>query len=310
MAGVRIQGTTVSFYYLNPNRRGERLAQRLEKFEDYTVLRRLPRPDEMWCRSMPVPANVLKLAIVDCETTGLDQERHKMIEFAVGALSIDAQHGDVIDVTPPKSWLEDPAEDLAIEIERLTHITSYMLIGKRFPDAAIMQAVSGADVIVAHNARFDRSFVTKRFPALADLPWACSMSEIDWSALGSPGGRGIGALLTAAGFFLPHAHRASADVWATTCLLASTASDGRTVAAHLIDAARNSTERLYAMYAPFDCKDALKAAGYRWSPARRAWWIEGDSERIGHEAAWLRGLHPAIQPNIERIDAYNRHLDR
>lgn len=298
----------MSFYHLNPNRRGERFARRLEQFDDYRVLRRLPRPDEMWCRSMPVPETVVRLAVIDCETTGLDPERHKMIEFAVGTLSIDAEHGDIVDVTPPKSWLEDPAEDLSIEIEHLTHITADMLIGRWFPEAAIMKAFAGADIVVAHNARYDRAFATKRFPALADLPWACSMSEIDWPALGWPGGRGIGALLTSAGFFLPDAHRAAADAWATTCLIASTAPDGRAVAAHLIDAARRPSERLYAMRAPFDCKDALKAAGYRWSPESRAWWIGGDSERIGNEAAWLRCLHPAIQPKIEQIDSYNRHV--
>ena len=187
------------FYHLNPNDPGERLARQLEQQDGYRVLRRLPRPDEMWCRSMPVSDNVIRLAIIDCETTGLDAERHKIIEFAVGTLSIDANHGDVVDVTPPKSWLEDPAEDLSIEIERLTHITSGMLIGKWFPDAAVMQALAGADIVVAHNAKFDRAFVTKRFPALANLPWACSMSEIDWPALA--------ALLTATmiGAMLTHA---------------------------------------------------------------------------------------------------------
>ncbi len=297
----------MTFYHLNPNDPGERLARQLERQDGYRVLRRLPRPDEMWCRSMPVSDNVIKLAIVDCETAGLDPARHKMIEFAVGKLTIDAEHGDVVDVTPPKSWLEDPAEDLPMEIERLTHITSDMLIGKWFPDDAIMNAFEGITAVVAHNAKFDRAFVTKRFPVLADRPWACSMSEIDWPALGWQGGRAIGTLLTSAGFFLPDAHRAAADVWATTCLLASVAPDGRTIAAHLIDVARRPSERLYAVRAPFDCKDALKAAGYRWSPERRAWWIEGDPERIANEAAWCSQLSTAVKPVIESADWMNRH---
>jgi DNA polymerase-3 subunit epsilon len=296
----------MSFYHLNPNRRGERLATRLERFDDYRVLRRLPRPEEMWCRAMPVPQKVIKLAIVDCETTGLDPDRHKIIEFAVGTLTLDAEHGDIVDVTPPKSWLEDPAEDLSIEVERLTHITSDMLIGKFFPESAVLQELAGATAVVAHHAKFDRAFAVKRFPALADLPWTCSMSGVDWPALGWVGGRSINALLTSAGFFLPDAHRAAADVWATTCLLASTAPDGRAMAAHLVETARRQTERLYASRAPFECKDALKAAGYRWSPERRAWWIEGDPERISHERCWLNQLSQAISPTIEYIDWRNR----
>ena len=296
----------MSFYHLNPNRRGERLATRLEQFDDYRVLRRLPRPDEIWCRSMPAPDKVIKLAVVDCETTGLDPERHKMIELAVGTLSIDAEHGDVVDVTAPRSWLEDPAEDLPLEIERLTHITSDMLIGRFFLEDAILRCFTGVTAVVAHNAAFDRAFVTKRFPSLATLPWMCSMREVDWPALGFAGGRGIGALLTAAGFFLPDAHRAAADVWATTCLLASTNNDGRSVAADLVETARRPTERLYAQQVPFACKDALKAAGYRWSPERRAWWIEGDPEHIANERCWMAGLSDAICPAVVQIDWMNR----
>lgn len=297
----------MSFYHLNPNRRGERLARRLEQIGDYRVLRRLPQPDEIWCRSMPVSENVIKCAIVDCETTGLDAERHKIIELAIGTLSVDLHDGDIVEVTPPQSWLEDPAEDLSIEIERLTHITSNMLIGRWFPESEILSAISGVNVVVAHNAKFDRGFVTSRFPAFMGLPWACSMSDVDWPALGFSGGRSVASLLTGAGFFSPDAHRAAADVWSTTCLLASHAGDGRSVAAHMIDAARRITQRVYATRAPFEHKDVLKAAGYRWSAERRAWWIEAEPERIANEAVWLRQLSKAIEPIIEEVSWGNRY---
>ncbi len=55
----------MSVYHLNPNSRGERLARRLERSADFRVLRRLPKPDEVWCRSIPLPENVMKLAIID-----------------------------------------------------------------------------------------------------------------------------------------------------------------------------------------------------------------------------------------------------
>lgn len=297
----------MSFYHLNPNDPGERLARQLEKHEGYRVLCRLPRPDEIWCRSMPVPQNVFKLAVIDCETTGLDPERDRMIELAIGSITVDLDRGDVIDIEAPKSWLEDPAEDLSIEIERLTHITSDMLIGQWFRDAEINRALSGCHGIVAHNARFDRAFVTRRFPGTAELPWLCSMSEVDWLELGFTSGKGIGALLTSAGFFLPDAHRAAADVWATTCILASDVRGGKSVAGQLIETAQRTTHRLYACRAPFECKDALKAAGYRWSADRRAWWIEGDAERIANEAAWCSSLSGGVRPMIDDVTWMNRH---
>lgn len=295
------------FYHLDPNRRGERLARVLERTDGYRVLRRLPRADEFWCRSMPVPGRCLKIGVIDCETNGLDPERHRMIEVAIGTLTIDLDLGDVVGVTSPQSWLEDPGEDLPIEIEQLTHITSKMLVGAAFPDAEIEHALREVGALVAHNAGFDRGFVTRRFPAAATLPWACSMSEIDWPAQGLGSNRGLGSLVTAAGFFLPDAHRAAADVWATTSLLASIAHDGRSTAAHLVEVAMRPTHRLYAERSPFGCKDALKAAGYRWSAKRRAWWIEGEPERIANETAWLRQLSSAICPTITEICWTNRH---
>lgn len=174
----------MTFYDLDPNRPGERLARPLDGYDDYRVLRRLPRPRELWCRRMPVPQNTMTLGILDCETNGLDPERHRMIEFAVGTLTIDLDAGDVVDVAPPHSWLEDPGHDLPLEIEQLTHSTAGMLDGRTFVDPEIMRAIERVDLLVAHNARFDRGFATRRFPALARLPWACSMSEVDWPAMG------------------------------------------------------------------------------------------------------------------------------
>ncbi|AXJ96371.1 MULTISPECIES: hypothetical protein [unclassified Sphingomonas] len=182
-----------------------------------------------------------------------------------------------------------------------------MLIGQWIRDVEVEQVLDGVHAVVAHNVRFDRAFVTKRLPVFADLPWACSMREVDWAEHGLGGGRSVAGLLTQAGFFLPDAHRAAADVWATTCLLAMTASDGRAIAAHLVETAQRPTQRLWANRAPFGCKDVLKAAGYSWSPERRAWWIEREAETVDHEAVWLKELSNAVQPDVERIDWYNRH---
>ena len=105
----------MTYYHLNLNRRGERLARRLERTSSYRVLRRLPHLNEIWCRSMPVPANTIRLGVLDTETTGLDPARHKLIEIAIATLTVDADEGDLTDVTGPVSWLEDPGEPLTEE---------------------------------------------------------------------------------------------------------------------------------------------------------------------------------------------------
>ena len=296
----------MTYYHLNPNREGERLARRLEHMSGYRVLRRLPHLTEFWCRSMPVPTNTFTIGVIDCETTGLDPERHKLIEIAVGKLTIDVDDGDVTDVTRPVSWLEWPGEDITPEIEALTGITDALVAGTAFPDQQILDELAACDLLVSHNAKFDRAFMVKRFPRLRH-PWGCSAREVDWPAHGLTGARGIGALVTAAGHFLPDAHRAAPDVWALTCLLARAGAEGRSIAAHLVAIASRPTARTYASDAPFSVKDSLKAAGYRWCPSERAWWIEGEAERTANELAWLASLHPAIRPRTESVDWYTRH---
>lgn len=296
----------MTYYHLDPNRKGERIARRLERMHGYRVLRRLPLITEMWCRSMPVPTNTFTIGIIDCETTGLDPERHKLMEIAVGKLTIDLDHGDVTNVTRPVSWLEWPGELITPEIEALTGITDALVAGEAFPDNTIMAELAGCNLLVSHNAVFDRAFMVRRFSELGH-PWACSAKEVDWAAHGLAGARGIGALLTAAGHFLPDAHRAAPDVWALTCLLARPGVDGRSVAATLVETARRPTARVFADRAPFEVKDSLKAADYRWSPGQRAWWLEGEPERIANETVWLAGLHPAIRPRVEPVDWFTRH---
>jgi DNA polymerase III epsilon subunit-like protein len=74
--------------------------------------------------------------------------------------------------------------------------------------ASILKRLVGrAHHIVAHNADFDRSFVS---PALRALPWADSMSDIDWGR-GKVGGS-LTALALAHDVGVVSAHRAMADV--------------------------------------------------------------------------------------------------
>jgi DNA polymerase III subunit epsilon len=286
----------------------ERVAQALDTDPDYRVLRRLPTVNEIWCRSSLVPeqASSTKIAVIDTETTGLNSSRHKLIELAMVKMTVDDVVGDLLDITPPMSWLEDPNEPLSLKIERLTSLTDSDVAGQSFPVATIFEAFDDIDIIVAHNARFDAGFLAKRFPSLGH-PWACSAKDINWPELGFEGGRGVGALLNSARYFVSQAHRAGPDAWSTACLLAMPAPDGRCIASHLLQAARRTTSRLYAIGAPYCAKDDLRAADYRWCSTRRAWWTEGDSERIGNEAVWLKALHPLIKPEIIAVDWFNRH---
>ncbi len=288
----------------------ERDAQRLEAAGDYRILRRLPKISEIWAQSSPVVDrfNMTKIAVIDVETTGLDPLTSKIIEVAIVKMSICDRTGALLHIEQPQSWLENPDEPLSGEIEALTGLTDRDLFGQKFDDEVILAALNDADIICAHNAAFDYSHLIRRFPSIEN-GWACSMKDIAWRQDHNLGclGLSVGALLTSAGYFAAEAHRAGPDTWATAMLLVMPAADGRTRAAHMVDAARRATVRLFAKGAPYSVKDSLRAAGYRWSAKERAWWKEGDSEVIPNEAAWLVQLCPAILPQSVRIDHRTRH---
>jgi DNA polymerase III epsilon subunit-like protein len=121
----------------------------------------------------------------------------------------------------------------------VTGLTDADLQGQNFDADAIRATLWLCDILVPHDARFDRAFLARRFPDLVERPWGCTVNDMDWQAHGL-GGRSLAHLLYEAGHFYD-AHRAGPDCWALACLLASRAEDGRTCAAHLIDAVRHSS---------------------------------------------------------------------
>lgn len=270
---------------------------------DYRILRRLPKITEIFMalrKGCPV-----QLGILDTETTGLNPAGAELIEIAITTMTIN-EDGSLHDLAQPKSWLEQPSLPLEPKIIQVTGLTDADLTGRRFDDEAITEHISSCDVLVSHNARFDRAFLAARYGELVDKPWGCTAADMDWLAHGI-GGRSLGHLLYEAGYFY-EAHRAAPDSWALACLLAGRAGDGRTYAAHLIDTVRKPTYRIYARRAPYAVKDRLKARGYRWHPDQRCWWIDVSPSDEYAERAWLEELSQQVAPVIDVVTAYERHL--
>lgn len=261
----------------------ERAARFLEASQDYRVLRKL-KPVAVFHAPKPGVQNAVGVAI-DVETTGLDCASDKIIELAVQRFRFDPE-GRIVQVGQPRVWREDPERTLDPVITRLTGLTDDMLKGQVIEDETALEILSSADLIVAHNAAFDRPFVDKRLPAIAGKAWACSMAELDWLDLGFDG-RALAHLVSQCGWFY-EGHRAEADILALIYLLAHDLPDGHTAMSHLIAASGRPGFRVNAIDAPFDSKDRLKARGYRWDPVLRFWSKEIPESERDAEEAWLK----------------------
>lgn len=297
----------------------EALADQLTKDPEYRVLRALPQPSA----AMPddgAPPDGRCIALLDVETTSLDAATGKIIEIAIKLVWVDDK-GNLLAHFPIFSWLEDPGHALDPAIAKLTGLSDWQLAGKMIDDEAVGRLLDRADLIIAHNSRFDRQWILQRWPDLWEKPWACSCNEILWQSLGFEG-RSQPFLLQQHGWF-SSAHRAPDDVWALFWLLIQLRPDAdsedgvgidarsaaeRTHLQRLIAASDRETVRVEAVGAPFSKKDALRARGFSWDAnlLRKVWWREIASEDVEAEQLWFQreGLP---SPRLMPVTARERH---
>jgi len=288
----------------------EQLARALEAHPDYRVLRRLvPRTDFGIRPQGPIG----RVVVLDTETTGLDCPQDRIIELALLRVDVDVASGQAVRVSDSYDGLEDPGQPIPEFACKLTGITDDMVRGRRLDDRRIASLLSGTDLVIAHNAKFDRPFVEARLPSFASLPWACSMADIDWTGEDRRSRR-LEYLAMQFGWFYD-AHRAGMDCHALLAVLNQPLPvSGRTGLARLLQAARAPSFRVFADAAPFAAKDLLKARGYRWDAERRVWHAQlGDEAALREEGVWLKsnvyGGHSA-SITVEKQDARVRFSAR
>jgi len=286
----------------------EEVAQRLEQTGRFRVLRKLvPRP--IVPRAQSAFPNLAVL--VDTETTGLRHAQDEIIEIGAVGFTYD-DDGVIGDVVGVYSGLRQPSGPIPAEITRLTGITDEMVAGQNIDLDILNALIEPADLVIAHNAAFDRPFCEKLSPAFVSKAWACSVTEIRWADLGFEGNK-LGYLVGQSGLF-HEGHRAADDCHALLEVLARPAGpSGARPFSELLRSSARSRCRVFAENAPFDMKDHLKGRGYRWSDGSdgrpRAWWIEINEELYEDELRYLRTeiyCWEDAEPLTLRLTAHDR----
>lgn len=247
----------------------------------------------------PPGEKVLRGLFLDVETEGLEPD-HEIIELA--AMPFDfSRDGTIWGTGTPFQRYRQPRRTIAPEITALTGITDEMVAGQRIDEAELIELLAGVNLIVAHNAEFDRGHCERLSQAFVPKRWACSMSEVDWRAVAGYEGRTLGYLVMQAGWFYDR-HRAVMDCFAGVKLLSLPCPiSGRTGMAHLLDSARLATARVIADASPFALKDRLKARGYRWEADRKVWFRDVPDADAQAEADWLRAEIYKGSRNIQTL---------
>lgn len=286
------------------------MAEALDRHPDYRVLRRLV-PVLHFNRTAQGP--VVRVLVLDTETTGLEHACDKIIELAILRVDVDTATGLPVGEVTVYDGLEDPGKPISKEIQAITGISSDMVRGQHLDDARIASMLEGADLVIAHNAAFDRPFCEARIPAFAQLRWGCSFADIDWKKEGF-GSAKLEYLALAKGWFYD-AHRAEADCHALLAVLGQLLPEsGMSGLAKIISASRGHSYRLQATHAPFEAKDLLKARAYRWNGDQKVWHTRlADEAELEAECEWLKstvygGRSARVQ--VEKLDAEVKYSSR
>ena len=286
------------------------MADQLARHPDYRVLRRLV-PVTHFPRSSVGP--LLKMVILDTETTGLSHGKDHIIELALLRVDVDTITGLPVGDVQIYDGLEDPGQPIPDEVRQITGISNDMVRGQTLDMARVDAFLADADLVVAHNAGFDRPFCEARCAGFAALPWACSFADIDWKKEGRSSAK-LEHLALHQGLFY-EAHRAEVDCHALLAvLMAPLPSDGKTGLARLLGAVASPSFRLLATQAPFDAKDALKARAYRWDAEKRVWHTRlSDEAQLTAECEWLKTAvygGRSARVHLEKMDALVKYSAR
>jgi len=267
--------------------------EHLKKSDKFRVIERLNFPERYWQGG---PATARIGLVLDVEATGLDTLRDKIIELGFVAFEYDALTGLVYRILHNYGGFEDPGKPLTDIIKKITGISDDMLAGQRLDDDEINAWLQKADIVIAHNAAYDRQMLERRLPMACEANWACTMFDINW-ADEDVSSLKLDYIAYRLGYFFD-GHRAVNDAQATLHLLTKPlpVSDKKAMVA-LLTSARDTSRRFFAEYAPFEKKDVLRERGYRWLPGfcygepgnqkKGVWSRAVGQEQIEDEERWL-----------------------
>ena len=213
-----------------------------------------------------LPVNIL---ILDTETTGLDNENDTCIEvgsilFNVNSRSVLAQQSFLLPVATNNA---EKINKIPAEITRLSQPV-YEAI------EYFESLVQVSDIIVAHNAEFDKKwFGIDKLPQI-EKQWICSMDDIPWPDDRQLKSRpSVRDLALAYGVPVWNAHRALTD-----CIYLAEVFQR---CSDLEDLLKKALEpkALFCAQISYEKRHLAKNAGFRWNDAIKGAWSRRMSRR-------------------------------
>jgi DNA polymerase III subunit epsilon len=261
-------------------------------------------------------ANLALGVILDTETTGRDSVKDRVIELGMVFFEFDPETGVVYRIVEVFNELQDPGMPIPPEATAVNGITDEMVAGKTIDAQRVADLVTYVDIVIAHNASFDRAFCEKEWPVFKSKAWACSFKQVNWAAEGM-GSAKLEFIAFKRGFHYD-AHRAEMDCRVLLHVLqAPLGETGHTTLKDILNQYQVREKRIWATDSQFSVKDVLKDRGYSWGDGtggkEKAWFRVVPDAEFEAEVAWLKAnayFNKAAAIVVDTVDAFSRFTMR
>ena len=260
---------------------------KLQKYEGENL--KVNKPETL--ESLDASSARMRICFLDLETTGLDKKEDKIIEIAIKCIEITKENGQDVAVIDSYESLQDPGCPIPESSTQINGITDEMVQGESIDWEYVENILNKSQLIIAHNAQFDRSFMDLTLPLSKNKIWACSINDIDWDKKGFKSFKQ--ELLCIWHGFYYDSHRAMIDVDALIHLLTHSSYVDNKPIVELIQNAKKPVCRVEATFAKFKYKNLLKKRQYKWYNADsgnrddNAWYKLINHADIESEREWL-----------------------
>ena len=232
----------------------------------------------------------LNITFLDTETTGTNRLNDEIIEIAIKEIEFEKDSGKIIKIINQYDSFNEPSKKIDDKITKLTGIDNETVKNKCIDWELIDSILKDTDIIVAHNAKFDRAFVDRCSSISPSKIWACTINDIDWLEKGFSSQKQE-LLCYWHGFYF-EAHRAMNDVDALIQLLIHPHYGKQRPILELIKNARQIRFKILVSNFPYNeqKKDKIKSEGYKWSTKDKIWYKEVDENNLVLEKKYLSSV--------------------
>ena len=279
---------------------------------EWKLIRKLHLPEKY---NDPSGGEIKKGIVLDVEATGLSIGHDDVIQLALLPFDYEVSSGKILNILKEDAFdgLREPRIPISKEASLVTGITNEMVINKKIDSKEVEKIINSSDLIVAHNASYDRPMVEQHWDCFKNISWACTFKSIDWLEEGFSSAK-LELLGMNYGWFYD-GHDAFNDCEACLALLSETLpKKDKTVFSVLREYAASPSFLIKAIDAPYSKRNILRRRGYKWRPADllngKVWWTETNDYE--EEVKWLNEeiYNREINIPIKRITALNRYSDR